>query len=198
MTGIREMYVRDAYLGGGLLRIHDRDIVVDLGANMGNFTNLALSCGKQVRVVAVEPSLAMNTSFRRSVGLNSGYMSRVILIRTFLGEIPREVESAIAQDVNYHGAPWMSEADLIKEGHLAKVDFLKCDIEGGEFQLLTADSKLLAMTQNIAIEVHAFAGDVNEFMARLRRCGFGIVAAKYDPDGTATVLGKRQSEQTNI
>lgn len=195
ITGIREMYVRDTYLGGGLLRIHDGDIVVDLGANMGNFTNLALSCGKQVRVVAVEPSLAMNASFRRSVSLNSGYMSRVNLARAFLGEIPQTVQRAIDQDVNYHGAPWMSEADLIKEGHLTKVDFLKCDIEGGEFQLLTADSKLLAMTQTIAIEVHAFAGDVHEFIERLRRCGFGIVATKYDPDGTATVLGKRQGEQ---
>lgn len=191
MTGIREMYVRDTYLGGGLLFIPEGGTVVDLGANMGNFTNLALSCGKTVRVVAVEPSVAMNTAFRRSVGLNAGYLSRAMLIRAFLGEIPQTVQCAIAQDVNYHGAPWMNEADLIKEGHLAKVDFLKCDIEGGEFQLLTADSKLLAMTQNIAIEVHAFAGDVNEFIERLRGCGFGIVAAKYDPDGTATVLGKR-------
>jgi FkbM family methyltransferase len=185
------MYVRDSYLGGGLLRVQDGDTVVDLGANMGNFANLALSSGNTVRVVAVEPSLAMNTSFRRSVGLNSGYMPRVNLIRAFLVGIPQTVQCVIAQDVNYHGAPRMSEADLIKEGHLTKVDFLKCDIEGGEFQLLTADSKLLAMTQSIAIEVHAFAGDVHEFIERLRRCGFGIVAAKYDPDGTATVLGKR-------
>lgn len=193
ITGIREMYVRDSYLGDGLLLIQDGGTVVDLGANIGNFTNLALSCGSTVRVVAVEPSAAMNTAFHRSVELNPGYMSRVILIRAFLGEIPQKVQFAIDQDVNYHDALWMSEADLIKEGHLTKVDFLKCDIEGGEFQLLTADSKLLAMTQNIAIEVHAFAGDVNEFIERLRRCGFGIVAAKYDPDGTATVLGKRLS-----
>jgi FkbM family methyltransferase len=189
--GIREMYVRDSYLRHGLLCINDGDTVVDLGANMGNFTNLALSCGKSVRVVSVEPSSGMNASFRRSVGANDGYAQRVILIRAFLGEIPDKVWSVIRDDANYYDVPWITEAELIKEGHLTNVDFLKCDIEGGEFGFLTTESKLLSMTQSIAIEIHAFAGNVGEFIKRLEFCGFTIMAAKYDPDGTATVLGKR-------
>jgi len=192
ISGIREMYVRDTYLSDGLLLIHDGDTVVDLGANMGNFTNLALSCGKHVRVVAVEPSTALNAAFCRSVGLNAGFMERVILIRAFLGKVSRKVQSMIGQDVNYHNVPWISETELINEGQLNKIDFLKCDIEGGEFKLLTSGSKLLSMAQNIAIEVHAFGGDVREFIGGLNRCGFSILAAKYDSDGTATVLAKRQ------
>jgi FkbM family methyltransferase len=191
VSGIREMYVRDTYLWNGLLRIKDGDTVVDLGANMGNFTNLALSCGKTARVIAVEPSSAMNAAFRKSVAMNAGYGERVILIRGFLGQSSDKQNSLISQDANYCNVPWITEAQLIKDGHLTHVDFLKCDIEGGEFELLTGESKLLAMTRSIAIEIHAFAGDVKEFIERLKFCGFAIVAAKYDPDGSATVLGKR-------
>lgn len=191
ISGVREMYVRDSYLCNGLLRIKDGDTVVDLGANMGNFTNLALSCGKKVRVVAVEPSSAMNAAFRKSVGMNDGYLERVSLIRAFLGQIPDKVGSLISHDANYRDAPWIAEEELVKKGQLTNVDFLKCDIEGGEFNLLTSESRLLAMTRCIAIEVHAFAGDVSDFLERLKSCGFTILSARYDPDGTATVLGKR-------
>src|SRR4051812_49591430 len=56
VTGIREVWVRDCYLAGGFLAIGDGDVVVDLGANIGTFTMLALGHGQNVRVVAVEPN----------------------------------------------------------------------------------------------------------------------------------------------
>src|SRR5262249_33979286 len=143
------------------------------------------------RVVAVEPSSGLNEAFRRSVGTNDGYVERVILIRAFLGQIPDKVRSVIREDVNYCDAPWITEAEFIRQGQLTKVDFLKCDIEGGEFALLTTESKLLSITRSIAIEIHAFAGNVSDFIKTLEFCGFAIMAAKYDPDGSATVLGKR-------
>jgi FkbM family methyltransferase len=191
ISGIREMYVRDTYLHKGLLRIKDGDTVVDLGANMGNFTNLALSCGSNVHVVAVEPSLSMNSAFRRSVGLNHGYSERANLIRAFVGAMSDKMDAVLSQDENYADAPWMSEEQLIHEGGLSRIDFLKCDIEGGEFGLLSKDSKLLAMTQSLAIEIHSFAGSVDGFMQDLEHCGFSILEIQRDPDGTATALAKR-------
>ena len=63
LSGVREMYVRDCYLRGGILAIRNGDNVVDLGANIGNFTNLALAHGDAVKVVAVEPNIAFNNMF---------------------------------------------------------------------------------------------------------------------------------------
>src|SRR5690349_6204581 len=37
-SGLREIWVRDVYAGGGFLRLPDHGTVVDLGANMGNFS----------------------------------------------------------------------------------------------------------------------------------------------------------------
>ena len=151
ISGIREMYVRDTYLRGGLLQIVDGYTVVDLGANMGNFTNLALAHGAGVRVVAVEPNASSNKVFEKSVGLNKGFLERTNLIRVFVGLMAEKQKGLISQDNNYKDVPWISEDQLIEKGNLNGVDFLKCDIEGGEFELLGKNSKLLSMTRLLAV-----------------------------------------------
>ena len=54
ISGIREIWVRDVYLNRGILSIAPDATVVDLGANAGNFTMLALAHGSGVRCVSVE------------------------------------------------------------------------------------------------------------------------------------------------
>lgn len=184
MSGIREMYVRDVYLGGGILKIADGDTVVDLGGNMGNFTNLALAHGENVRVVTVEPNPRLIDNFELSVGLNAGHRERATLLRGFVGSLPEDLKPGADM------APLISEDELIERGKLTHIDFLKCDVEGGEFGLLTRDSKLLAMAQFLGIEIHAFAGDVRHFMSEVEKSGFQFVKVKWDPDGTCTALAK--------
>lgn len=192
ISGIREMYVRDTYLHGGLLQIVNGDIVVDLGANMGNFTNMALAHGENIHVVAVEPNIESNSVFRRSVSLNKGFSKRVTLIRAFVGQMAEKQEGLINDDPNYKDAPWIPEDKLIEEANLSRIDFLKCDIEGGEYNLLIRNSKLLEMTQLLAVEIHAFAGDVSLFIDNLKANGFLIIQIKWDPDGSCTTLARRK------
>lgn len=191
ISGIREMYVRDAYLHNGTLSIADGDTVLDLGANMGNFTNLALAHGRNVRVVAVEPNRVSNSVFHSSLKMNEGFSSRASLVRTFVGLVGNKQELLIASDDAYQGATWMSEGELLSKENLDVIDFLKCDIEGGEFDLLDGNSKLLAMTKSLAIEVHSFAGDVDSFLENIEASGFDILSKKWDPDGTCTALARR-------
>ncbi len=192
VSGIREMYVRDVYSRGGWLAIEPGDIVVDLGANMGNFTNLALASDSSVRVVAVEPSKALNEMFRASVGLNPGFLDRTILIRGFVGRAQETQRKLIASDENYAAAEWVTEMELISRGRIQHIDFLKCDIEGGEFGLLGPDSRLLSITRSLACEVHAFAGDVAGFIRDVESCGFVIGPIQRDSGGSATFLAKRR------
>jgi len=188
LSGIREMYVRDTYLHGGCLKIDDGDIVVDLGANMGNFTNLALAHGPRVRVIAVEPNDAFLRSMKASLALNDGLAERVKVIQAFLGHA---IQLNLADDLSDARASLMTEEELLKATSLECVDFLKCDIEGGEFGLLHRESALLRMTRKLAIEVHAFAGDVDAFIHMLKEVGFTVRHIQRDPDGTATVLARR-------
>ena len=124
ISGVREMYVRDVYLRDGWLRINDGDTVLDLGANLGNFTNLALSMGPNVRVISVEPSRELNSIFRRSVALNRGFENRVQLFRAFLGRAEEKQINIILENPDYSDAPWMSEQELIERCGVDKVDFI--------------------------------------------------------------------------
>lgn len=189
-SGIREMYARDVYLRHGLLEVKDGDIVLDLGANMGNFTALALAHAPSVTVIAVEPNLSFNETFRTSVGLNEGFLSRVRLFRCFLGG-KGEKQSRLMMDPEYQGADWLSESEFIDKAGITRIDFLKCDIEGGEFGLLKPGGLILTMAKKIAIEVHRFAGDVEGFLAMLASEGFNIKYIQRDPDGSVTVIGER-------
>ena len=191
ISGVREMYVRDVYLRNGLLTIEDGDVVLDLGANIGNFTNLALAHGKSVKVISVEPSLRLNESYEKSVALNDCFIERTRLIRAFVGQMGEKQEKCILEDDQYRGAGWISEDELVSSNQLSKVDFLKCDIEGGEFSLLCPGSKLLQMTRKIAIEIHQFAGNVDGFINMLITEGFELKYIQREPDGSATVLGIR-------
>lgn len=190
-SGIREMYVRDTYLRHGLLTIEDGNVVLDLGANMGNFTNLALAHGRSVRVVSVEPGRDLNESYRKSLALNTGFVDRAILFRCFVGAKVDAKQTDMLNDPQYDGADWISEDQLISQAGLERIDFLKCDIEGGEFGLLRPGSRLLAMAKKIAIEVHSFAGDVEQFLKMLVAQGFVLKYVQRDPDGTVTALGSR-------
>jgi FkbM family methyltransferase len=193
VSGVREMYVRDCYLQGGTLAIHDGDTVVDLGANVGNFTNLALAHGDAVRVVAVEPSRGLNDAFEKSVGGNPGFRSRVALIRGFLGEPCEKQLSLTRDDRNYRDAEWLSETAFLEKAGIDRVDFLKCDIEGGEFALLGPGSRLVDMARSLAVEIHAFAGNVDALVASLHDRGLVPRHRDNHPDGSCILLASRDN-----
>jgi hypothetical protein len=161
---------------------------------MGNFTNMALAAQPDSRVIAVEPSIRLNNEFQTSVGLNDGFLSRVKLFRAFVGAFLAKQERVIVQEAkDYSGAGFINEREII-EAAGGKVDFLKCDIEGGEFGLLVPGSQLLRVTRKLACEVHGFAGPVDDFIEGIRQSGFRILFLKRDPDGTTTFLARRVSE----
>src|SRR5262245_50976520 len=111
-SGLREIYVRDVYRRAEWVRPNADDVVVDLGANMGNFSAMALAWDPRVRVVAVEPSRSMNMRFVESLGLNPGFLDRVQLIRAFIGSRGSVQEQITAEDVNYSDSEWITEGEL--------------------------------------------------------------------------------------
>jgi FkbM family methyltransferase len=189
ISGIREMYVRDTYLQGGWLDIRADDTVLDLGANMGNFTNLALALEPTVRVIAVEPNISWHDVFVKSVNLNLGHLARTTLIPAVLGELTEKFNI----DPNYIAAERLSEEQLLERVNVPRIDFIKCDIEGGEFALLNRKSKLLVMARALACEVHAAAGSINGFIAEIEAAGFTIGPSQHAAGGgSATFVAKRE------
>ncbi len=177
VSGIREIWVRDVYLAGGFLKIPEQATVVDFGTNMGNFTMLALGHGPGVKVISVEPSSERNALYRHQIEIN-GWQDRATLDRCFIGS-RGDMQKELLEDPHYHGADFVTQEEFIAKHHLTKIDFLKCDIEGSEFGLLNAESPILAMTDQLAIEIHDFAGDRYEFIHMLEACGFELAPVRH-------------------
>ena len=195
-SGIREIWVRDVYLKNNYLDIPPGALVIDLGANIGNFTSLALAQHGDVRVIAVEPSLSLSNSLRESLQIN-GWSNRASVKRAFLG-VKTEVQVGVATDPNYRDAEYVSESAFLEEFSVKRVDFLKCDIEGSEFFLLEPGSKLLSITKNLAVEIHPTGGSVRNFLSFLRTAGFEIGSIVEDGSGACIALCKRPSARMAV
>jgi len=78
-SGLREIWVRDVYLKENFLGVPDGALVVDLGANLGVFSALALAQNSSARVIAVEPSVRLLTSLEKYIAAN-GWSTRVAAI----------------------------------------------------------------------------------------------------------------------
>jgi FkbM family methyltransferase len=188
-SGIREIWVRDVYLKNNYLEIPPGALVIDLGANMGNFTNLALAQHEDVRVVAVEPSLSLANTLRETLRIN-GWSNRASVKRAFVG-VETKVQIDVAADPDYRDAEYISESAFLEEFDIQRVDFLKCDIEGSEFFLVDPGSKLLSITKNLAVEVHPTGGSVESFLSSLRTAGFEIGSVVEDGTGACIALCRR-------
>jgi FkbM family methyltransferase len=188
MGGLREIWVRDVYLGRGFLSIGPHAMVVDLGANMGNFTLLALAHGPGVRAVCVEPIPDNVAKLEASLKLN-GWRHRARVFNAFVGG--RTATQDRILDHEAPDVPFMREEDLVREAELTRIDLLKCDIEGSEFELFHRGSLLLAMARQIGIEVHKGVAPAETLIELLRETGFEIRVA-HDTPGDTVLLGRRR------
>jgi FkbM family methyltransferase len=191
-SGLREIWVRRVYSRDGFLQIPEQGTVVDLGANMGNFTMLALATQPTARVIAVEAGRHMWERLAKSAELN-GRGGSIELCQAFIGSFSSKQDRIATSDEHYMGIPTISEADFLSKYDITRIDFLKCDIEGSEYFLLEEGSCLLDITDRIAIELHAFAGDPKAFLHELERRGFRIRHEQWDgPDCIALAARDRQ------
>lgn len=193
ISSIREMYCRDVYLGNGEISINEDSIVLDLGANIGSFGLLALAHNKNVKVISVEPSKILNMYQVKNLELNKGYSDRIKIINTFVGK-----NYDLSIDPREYSEITMTEQDLISELEIKHINFLKCDIEGGEFELFSGNSKLLQISDQIGMEIHSFAGDPNTLISNIKFHGFNVIRETWETDGSCTIIARKPQLRNDI
>lgn len=126
--------------------LEKNDLVVDIGASVGLFTKRA--SGLASKVIAIDGSpekfscLVENTKDLQNVFcLNASIVG---------GNSPNPYLWSLK------GNPLkFSLADVFEIYQIDRIDFLKCDIEGGEYDLFKSTSeKILSKIDRIAIETH--------------------------------------------
>ena len=162
---VRELWGQRIYFRAPGFCISMNDRVVDLGANVGIFSVGAAAIGAEV--LAVEPQAELAVTLGANLN-DAGLASRVILLRGFVGaseclrELGIETGSQINLEECFDTLGWQT------------VDFLKADIEGGEFALFSGSPPWLGRVRRIALEVHPEYGDVNALRRNLQSAGFAV------------------------
>lgn len=139
------------------------DTIIDIGANCGSHTlKFSKQVGAQGRVLAFEPTDFAFGKLRKNIELNSPWSGNIVATQALLcRDASQEVPAMI-----YSSWPLNGQADLnpdhsgalkatsgaitktldsaLAERQVAKVDFLKIDVDGNEFDVLQGARGTLA------------------------------------------------------
>lgn len=179
---ITELYARKVYFVLPEFRLNENMVVVDLGADIGAFTVLAALIAK--KVIAVEAVFSSLEELKENARQNH-CLNKVKPVWGIIGSGSGMVaQPAIFKEIfGNTNPPVLTFEDLLKRYNIGKVDFLKIDIEGSEFDLFKGNINWLSKVKLIAMEVHAPftrmgtlipCGDINEIRRVLEEAGFKV------------------------
>jgi FkbM family methyltransferase len=174
-SGAREMYCRRVYFANPRVALREGDTVVDLGANVGLFTLLAAV--KCQRVIAVEAQSGFKAEIEanlRAHGVAQKAEVEVALVGAASGVLADPDAFLRASHFQGELPPHLTMPELMQRHGLSRIDFLKSDIEGSEFDLFRDATAWLPRVDRIAMEVHAHAGSPVALCEQLRAAGFQI------------------------
>lgn len=165
---VREIFGRNAYITPAeLARCRT---VVDLGANCGVFSLFALIHAPAAHVYAIDAQPEQLAALRANIASN-GFAGR---ITAEVGMIGSACDEWGREFLRSH--PEVGTCDL--DSFMKKVgpcDFLKCDIEGGEFHIVNEQMHWMDKVNRFSLEYHGTPADGEMLAVILRRKGFGVV-----------------------
>jgi hypothetical protein len=164
---VRELYARNCYLHGLRLMTPQRT-VLDLGANRGMFSLLALVALEAELVVGVEPLADYSSIFQRLLETNHCDPLRAPRYTRFISS-PSFEQKDQSQKVSIQ--------TILREKNIDRINLVKMDIEGHE-KVVFSEPEWLAHVDNVTMELHPqVAGDLSVIPEALRRYGFEYVLA---------------------
>src|SRR5580704_12841394 len=170
-------YVREDWSSLGVViieeiaRVYERrpvfvergDVVLDLGANLGTFTRVALNAGAEL-VVAFEPDPSNSQCFRRTFREELA-QARVVFIEAPAWSDCTAVHFSgfgLDEQVTDIGRPMeaVTVDSVVRDLGLISVDLIRSDIEGAERQMLAGASETITrLAPDLAISSYHFSDD---------------------------------------
>lgn len=184
-----EIFVYEEYCPDENFKIKKGYTVIDIGANIGVFS---IYCKDAKKVYAFEPVSENVKILKENLSKNS--IKNVEVIDKAVSSKNSSRKIYITEDMGSHTliknfqnpkemrmVRTTSLENFIKKNKINKVDFLKIDCEGSEFEILYSLSKeIFKRIDRISMEVHKFGkeADYNKLADFLRKMGFKIKKTK--------------------
>lgn len=146
--------------------IKEDNIILDVGAHIGLFSLLAAKAALKGKVYAFEPSADNFLLLKENIELNK--INNVVLIDKAVAQKSGTREFALSpDDPAGHALPYeetnrrkvsipvASLDDFIKENNVDRIDFLKMDCEGAEYEIFfDCSDEILKKINKISMEYH--------------------------------------------
>ena len=180
LAAVNEAVILNPYLSSGAIVLSDDATVVDIGANIGDFTVLVARRCPRGRVLAVEPVARSAKVIAAQVALNR--LSNVTIVHAALGAASRiaaigdaGMSSRLVDGGSGDAVPVVTLERLMTEHQIGTVDLLKLDCEGAEWDILPAAEAVLPRVRQITMEFHSERGWTAERLAEwLRQRGYTV------------------------
>ena len=202
----------DPVISGALsLKVYERESIeffhqhyragmtfVDVGANVGLYTGLALAAGEpRGRIVCVEPHEESRSYLEKTIALNTngadctGFLTIApVAVGARSGTVALHSNSENKGDNRIYNDPILDSARMValstldticESAGISSIDLLKMDIQGAEFQAVKGGEKVLRnspdcilMTEFWAYGIRQAGDDPGSFLALLEDLGFSI------------------------
>jgi len=134
--------------------VEENDIVVDIGATIGEFTYKILDRNPKHCYVVEPLGIFFDTLKNNLQGRQVSFTNAAITNDRYCN---------LEWDKQYDSVNTLTFNDFIKLNRLNNIDFLKMDCEGGEYDIFTKDNvEFLKRIPKIALEIHLSNGILKE------------------------------------
>lgn len=162
----------------GQLSLGQGDVVLDAGANIGDFTiKASKKVGNTGLVVAVEPNPENVKILKKNVEVN--FLNNVVIIPFALSNkeswkylSKNEVGGSITDQISEIKVKTVTIMSILKQLNLDHFDVIKMDIEGAE-EFVFEELGFLTGVREIAIELHGKC-NIESIPIRLGENGFAL------------------------
>jgi FkbM family methyltransferase len=148
---------------GDFVKLSKGDVVIDIGANIGEFTLGTAALGATVHAIEGDPfvfrCLDFNTRGQPRIQAHECVVWKEDTRLTFYSE-PSDADSSVFRPTTFAAAKAievnaLSLDTLAARANLTQVAFLKCDAEGAEPEVIQGGRALLAQTRAVAFDTGA-------------------------------------------
>lgn len=146
----------------GLVSLREDSVIFDVGANIGSMALAFAQKATNGRVYAFEPTDYAYRKLVKNISLNPGLRERITTVQTFIGRETAinhnmqaysswKIDKKKAGTHHVHGGSIMETKDIgvlsiddfCSNNDIKKVDLIKIDTDGYEYQVLTGAEKTL-------------------------------------------------------
>lgn len=157
---INELYEMGVYKG---VKIKKGDIILDLGGHIGLFSLLASRLvGERGKIFSFEPSKESYELFKKNLMINKiknvevynyAIYKKKGKLRLYLHKYPA-ADSILNKSKNFIYVKSISLKEFIKKKNLKKIDLIKFDIEGSEYDVIKNSKEIIKKAGSVVIEFH--------------------------------------------